>query len=425
MLAAIVATVAFTQLSGPALLDDLSQRSFQFFWNETNAANGLTKDRAGNFAADSYTIASIASSGYALAADAIGAERGYVPRDQALARAKAALSFLSSTKAAKAHGWFYHFVDYSTGARAWSSEASTIDTAILVAGAVMASEFFKDPVLDLYLQRIVSAIDWNWMLTDDGTNTSHQFSLSWTPEHGFNSFRWTTLSEQTILYIEALGASSATPADVWTKVNRPLITYAGRNEIQGGPLFMHELSQGFLPLYGRRDSLGFDYTVEERNAVANARQYCIDNPNHRAGYATNIWGLSAGDSPTGYEACGGPGWGVDDGTLNPAIAIAGVQYDYADGQIVANSYLAKYPKAYGRYGFSNTINPGANWIDQDVIGVDLGTMLLGIENWRTGLPEALCGGNPMIQAGMQRAGFHATAEGYFSTRALVVQPSAP
>ena len=47
-------------------------------------------------------------------------------------------------------------------------------------------------------------------------------------------------------------------------------------------LFMHEYSQGYLPFYGQRDSLGYDYAVEERNALLNSRQYCINNPNARA-----------------------------------------------------------------------------------------------------------------------------------------------
>lgn len=40
-------------------------------------------------------------------------------------------------------------------------------------------------------------------------------------------------------------------------------------------------------------------------------------------------------------------------------------------------------KIYGRYGFADAFNPHNNWINPDVIGIDIGITLLSAENLRT------------------------------------------
>src|ERR671923_117138 len=42
-------------------------------------------------------------------------------------------------------GWFYHFLDLRTGWRAWKCELSSIDTALFLAGALYAREYFDQP----------------------------------------------------------------------------------------------------------------------------------------------------------------------------------------------------------------------------------------------------------------------------------------
>ena len=41
-------------------------------------------------------------------------------------------------------------------------------------------------------------------------------------------------------------------------------------------------------------------------------------------------------------------------------------------------------KIYGRYGFVDAFNPLTNWINPDVIGIDVGITLISAENLRTG-----------------------------------------
>ena len=121
----------------------LQHNTFKYFWKETNPRNGLIKD---NTAADDLP-ASIAGVGLALACYPIGVEHGYVSRPQAIQRTLATLRFFRDApqgpvRDATGHrGFFYHFLDVESGRRAWRSELSTIDTAILIAGALTAAAY--------------------------------------------------------------------------------------------------------------------------------------------------------------------------------------------------------------------------------------------------------------------------------------------
>src|SRR5688572_3431880 len=113
-------------------LHALQRKTFRYFWSETNPRNGLIAD---NTLGD--VPASIAGVGMALAAYPVGVERKFVSRRAAAERALTTLRFFhrgtqgSEPEATGYRGFYYHFLDVRTGQRAWGSELSTIDTAIL------------------------------------------------------------------------------------------------------------------------------------------------------------------------------------------------------------------------------------------------------------------------------------------------------
>jgi len=73
-------------------------------------------------------IDSIISSG---AVFAIGASHSWI--DPAYAKAYLRKTLTALLKEAEhEHGFFYHFLDPRTGKRVWNSEASSIDTALLI-----------------------------------------------------------------------------------------------------------------------------------------------------------------------------------------------------------------------------------------------------------------------------------------------------
>lgn len=387
------------------VLDALSRKAVNFFWEQSHSVTGFTKDRANNAGPDGYYVASAASTGFALASYSVGVQRRWLSRSQAITRSRATLSAVL-TKWPNQRGWLYHFINWSNGARVWSSEVSSIDTAIFLAGAIVNERYFKDAQITASLDAILGRIDWSWMLTNGGSQPGKLvFSHGWKPESGFLPYDYGDYSEANLLYILGLGASSQVPAGVWPAFRRQSATYKGIELITGGPLFIHQMGHVFVDYKGKRDPLGYNYWNSSRNATLANRQYCIDNPKGFQKYGPLFWGLSASDGPDGYKAYGAPVWGEDDGTIAPSSSVASLMFTPKESSEAAIDLFQKYSAIYGRYGFANGYNPTRSWIDTDVIGIDLGMMLLGIENYRSGTPNRLAMSHPIFSGGMDRAGF--------------------
>lgn len=177
---------------GDDQLRTLQRNTFRYFWEETNPENGLIPD---NTSADDIP-ASIAGVGLALASYSVAAECSFVPRAKAVERTLATLRFLWNAPqgpmpdATGHRGYFYHFLDVSTGRRAWRSELSTIDTTILIAGALTAAAYFdQDTDDEREVRRLADSlyrrVDWRWAQNGEAT-VSH----GWKPETGFLRDRW-------------------------------------------------------------------------------------------------------------------------------------------------------------------------------------------------------------------------------------------
>jgi len=82
-----------------ALLDDLSHRAFLFFTEQADPGTGLIRDRARTTGVveseHDRDAASIAATGFGLTALCIGAEHGWIPRNQARQRVLTALHFFA------------------------------------------------------------------------------------------------------------------------------------------------------------------------------------------------------------------------------------------------------------------------------------------------------------------------------------------
>ena len=73
-------------LSDEQLLDLLQRQTFRYFWEGAHPHSGLAFDRSHRRADDPDTPVSIAGSGFGAMAVIVGCERGWVSREQALAR---------------------------------------------------------------------------------------------------------------------------------------------------------------------------------------------------------------------------------------------------------------------------------------------------------------------------------------------------
>ena len=189
-----------------ALLEDLSKRSFLFFWEQADPQTGIVRDRSRTNGSpvegDARDVGSIASVGFGLTGLCIAAERGWVPVPDAVLRTRTTLRFFAE-RMTHQRGWFYHFINLRTGAREWASELSSIDTALLLAGVLTVRQCFaSDPEIPRLADAIYRRVDFSWMLAGDPLLLSH----GWKPESGFLQSRWDHYCELMILYLLAIGS---------------------------------------------------------------------------------------------------------------------------------------------------------------------------------------------------------------------------
>jgi hypothetical protein len=372
-------------------LEDLSRRSFQYFWDQADANTGLVPDRArmdGSPLAESHrNVASIAATGFGLTALCIAAERKWIAPEEARERVRNTLRFFRN-EARQERGWFYHWMDAQTGERRWKSEVSSIDTALLLAGVLTARQQFAD---DREIVRLATEIyrrvDFKWMLNGHPLLLSH----GWKPETGFLKPRWDTYSEDSILYLLAIGSpTQAIPSKSWYALWRDRYRYEGFSYFTsiGVPLFMHQYAHGWVDYRNRRETQGdkIDYFQNSVNATLAHRAFCLSLSKEFPGYEQNVWGITASDSAKGYLAWGGPPRDpAIDGTVVPSAAGGSLMLTPEVSIAALRTMREKYgTRVYGIYGFVDAFNPNSGWVDPDVIGINVGIVLLSAENLRTG-----------------------------------------
>ena len=329
------------------LLSDVQRLSFKYFLNEANPVNGLIADRNA-----SGSPASIAAIGLALSSYPVGVERGFMTRAAAVRRTLATLRFFwdaphgPEPNATGYKGFYYHFLDMETGRRVWNCELSTVDTALLLAGVLVAGAYFdEDDEIELEIRRLADALysraNWCW-----ARNSGPSLTHGWRPEKGFLRYRWQGYDEALILYVLSLGSPTyPIPPEsyaAWLSTYKWKKIY-GRELVYAGPLFIHQMSHIWIDFRGIRDAFmrdrGSDYFENSRQATYLQRDYAIRNPKGFSGYGENCWGITASDGPAaakrsmtvggrrffGYLARGAP-FGPDDGTLSPWAAITSLPF---------------------------------------------------------------------------------------------------
>ncbi|MGB3897374.1 MAG: glucoamylase family protein [Mesorhizobium sp.] len=422
----------------PALDHDrlaaLQKISFNYFLAECNAENGLIADRT-----RAGVPASIAAVGMALTAYPVAVARGFMSRGHARDRTLRTLRFFWNSRqgpepdATGYKGFYYHFLDMQSGRRAWNCELSTIDTALLMAGVLVAGAYFReDDEKDAEIRRLADAlyrrVDWQW--ARDGSTA---VTMGWRPERGFLPYHWTGYDEALILYVLGLGSPTyPLPPEsykAWLSRYRWKKIY-GRELLFAGPLFIHQMSHIWIDFRGIRDEFmrgrGSDYFENSRQATYVQRQYAINNPRGFKGYHENCWGITASDGPGdqagitdgvgrrfwGYRARGVP-YGPDDGTISPWATAASLPFA-PEIVLPALHYFHKIGlKDDHRYGFTASFNPtlGASddnprgWQASEHVGINQGPIALMIENYRSDFIWRLMRNCPAIVTGLRRAGF--------------------
>lgn len=393
---------------------DMQRRCYRYFQEAVDPETQFVADRSAADGSGHSEHASSAACGFGLAAHAVAARNHWAPKEAIQTNVRTMLRSLLEV-AGHEKGFVYHFFDIKTGARALQSEASTIDTALMLAGAMTASMAFKeDSEITALADQLYRRVDWRWMLGKDGC-----LHMGYLPETGVIPHQWNQFSEHLILTLLAIGApDNPIPPSSWKMWKRqPELNYQGFRYLTYPPLFVHQYPMAFFNFRNYLSPQGRNYW--ENSVVAHKAQlaFQIDlaqkYPQQFGHYGPDLWGITSSDSANGYRDWGGPykpnrvepDRGID-GTVVPSAAAGGLAAVPEEALRTLQYQKAHFgDDVYGRYGFTNAFNPSTGWVDHDVIGIDTGISLLMAENLMSGGVWDLFMQHPAATRSLQLAGF--------------------
>ncbi len=346
----------------------------------------------------------MASVGFGLTAYLIGIENGYITYDEGYERVDKTLDTLLAMD--RVEGFYFHFVNTSTGKRAWESEVSSIDSSILFMGVLTAGQYFGGDV-QAKAEEIYDGVNWPWFLDPD----RNMFYMAYRPEKGFEG-HWDFYAEQLMMYVLAAG-SDTHPID-----ESPYYTftrhYAKYGEGQPfihswfGSIFTYQFSHAWIDFREYTDKEGvnwFDNSVEAslahyNFATAMEKKYNTLGP--------DAWGLTASDGPNGYNGLyGAPPSGFDnrshfiDDTIAPAGALGSIIFLPEQAQQALLNYYTL-AQLRGPYGLNDAYNLTEDWYAPDVIGIDKGISLLMLANSQNDIVYQIIMQNEHILNGLTR-----------------------
>jgi len=415
------------------MLHRLQKDLFDYFLREYNPSNGLMRDKT-----DPKSPSSIAVVGFALAAYVVAVERGFMARGEALKRTLTIVRFFASSpqgpeaRATGYKGFYYHFLGMKSGRRVWDCELSTIDTGLMLLGMLVAKEYFsgggaQERELRERAETIYRQVEWPW-----ACNRALTLTHGFTPESGFLKHRWQGYNEGLLLYIMGLGSPTHSLPDesyrAWTRTYEWKCVY-DHEYLYAGPLFIHQFSHAWIDFRGLQDDFmrkkSTDYFENSRRATYIHREYCRRNPRGFPYYSDLHWGITASDGPGpctrtikgrprrfyGYSARGAP-FGPDDGTISAGSAAASLPFAPEIVLPTIEYFLKTEVSKRNPCGFAASYNPlfsdssgRSFWRSEFNFGLNLGPLILMIENYRSGLIWRLTRNCQPLAKGLRRAGF--------------------
>lgn len=409
----VVATTR--EFTDEELLDMVQAYTLRYFYDFGHPVSGLARER--------NTTATVTSggSGFGLMALIVGAERGFITREQALERTVKMVDFLTDVPTFR--GAFSHWMNGATGAVVPFSPlddgGDLVETAFLLQGLLTSRQYFSgdnetETQLRADINTLWEGVDWNWYRKQSEDvlywhwSPANEFAIN-LPLRGFN--------EVQIAYILGVAApveAHRIPASLYhtgwaggdyetsnSFYGIPLLV--GRDK--GGPLFFSHYSYlGFDPR-GRQDRYTNYFTRNTNQTLINYR-HCIDNPYNYAGYGADNWGLTASDDPDGYKAHAPDNQQTDNGTITPTAALGSMPYTPAESMAALKHFYRELgDRTWGPYGFYDAFNQERDWYATSYLAIDQGPIICMIENHRSGLLWELFMSSPEIGPALDATGF--------------------
>lgn len=380
-------------------LTDLFRQSYEVFRLQRND-KGIYRD-ALRFDGNHFHPASVANIGMGLISLCIADSMGWITDASQLAEITLASitgNNLNYNPDRNATGFYRHFIDMEDGSRAWDSEYSSIDTGILVSGALFCKKYFSsNSTIASFADQLWTTIDWSKAIADPQTGKIYrEFN-----EDGLGDTLKTTqpFNEYIIVawlaYLaEQVDQISGPATELWNKFYADPISNDVPKSYYEGIELLTDYEGSFLPHF----TLQFPYYLCQY-FTTNA-SYIEYMSNARTADSlwwammgvgqTYEWGLGAGSANFGF------GYHADAIDNNPTLIfsphiISGFipVYDEGkndllkllqDGKAVYGLPPASPDKILWRQSLADQY-----WQAEDIQGVDFSTMLFGLAY----LPEHL------------------------------------
>lgn len=411
-------------LTDTELMDLVQERTFKYFWDYANSDSGAARERyhIDNPSLNQNVVTS-GGSGFGLMAILVGIERGFITRDEGIARLSTILNFFEN--ADRFHGAWSHWLDGGSGNvipfSPQDNGGDIVETAFLVQGLICVKEYLKNGTTeeqDLAIQADIlwKGVEWDWY-----TQNQNALFWHWSPDNGFAiNLRLRGYNETLIAYI--LGAASpdySIPAaayhEGWAnngnivtsgiQYNIPMILdHAGTGT---GPLFWAHYSYLGLNPNGFSDQYANYWDLNVNHSLINY-EHCVENPNNYSEYGTECWGLTASytrneDGSVGYSAHRPSN---DTGVISPTAAVSSIPYTPQKSLAAMHYFYGKGDDLLGPAGFYDAFSPHYNWFTKRYLAIDQGPQIVMIENYRTGLLWNLFMQNEEVQNGLDALGFN-------------------
>jgi hypothetical protein len=397
-----------------ALLLQLQRQALEYFL-DNQAPSGLVLDRQHNHGPRrSHGLCSTAATGMGCIALALASAPPHhlLSPAAAVQRIRAILQAVLN-QMPNDRGMVPHFIDSVTGAIHGIDHFSTIETAWLLAGALWAAAFLADPELHHLAHRLYDRTDWHYWTAPDEPTSDGLLRHGKTAAGRFLGCSWDRINGETaFMYVLAAGAADAQAiAPCSWRALRPFYGHVAGLRFNNADLglFVFQYGLDLLDLRAWQAPGEVDLMAEARLATRANHGACRESADRFATYR-RFWGLSAGDGPgkppdLDTYRCYAPA-GPMDGTAHITATLASVAHDPA--AVLDNLHQALDPTAgevRGRYGFSN-VNLDYDWIGRDMVGIDAGAAVLGLDNFLAGdRVRAVFSALPCVAKGYERLGF--------------------
>ena len=129
-------------MSDEELLEMVQRYTFRYFWDYAHPTSGLARERNNG----NPQVVTMGGSGFGILSIIVGAERGWVTREEAVNRMIKIVTFLQI--ADRFHGVFPHWMDGSSGKvfpfSQYDNGGDLVETAFLMQGLLTARRYFDE-----------------------------------------------------------------------------------------------------------------------------------------------------------------------------------------------------------------------------------------------------------------------------------------